>query len=89
MRPKEPNKDQARGKKPLDQSGLTGFDSEPFELDRLKANFLRWLSRSYPTDFRIYAIRPGVSENEIRDFLKGKGIDMFNIYYLIESFRGG
>jgi hypothetical protein len=55
----------------------------------LKANFLRWLSRSYPTDFRIYAIRPGVSENEIRDFLKGKGIDMFNIYYLIESFRGG
>ena len=89
MRIKDLSKCQAEGEKLFGQSGLSDLEAKPLESGRLKDDFLRWLSRSYPTDFRIYASRLGVSENEIRDFLKGKGMDMFNIYYLIKSFRGG
>ena len=73
----------------LDESGLKGLESKPFELDGLKANFLTWLYKSYPRDYQRYAYQPEIRENEIRDFLKSKGIDEVNIYYLIKSLRGG
>ena len=73
----------------LDESGLKGLESKPFELDGLKANFLTWLYKSYPRDYQRYAYQPEIRENEIRDFLKSKGIDEVNIYYLINSLRGG
>jgi hypothetical protein len=68
----------------LDQEGL-GFQS--LESDRLKANFLRWLHKSYPGDYQRYAHRPEIGENEIRDFLKSKGIDTVNIHHLMKSMR--
>jgi hypothetical protein len=73
----------------LDQSGGRGFEWKSFETDRLRANFLRWLHRSYPRDYGRYANRPEIGENEVRDFLRSKGIDQFNVHYLLKSLRGG
>jgi len=81
--------DAAKREKPLDESGLTGLESKSFELDRLKGNFLRWLNKSYPGDYQRYAHRPVIGENEVWDFLKSKGIDKVNIYYLVQSLKGG
>jgi hypothetical protein len=78
-----------RREKDLDQSGLRGLDSKSFELGRLRANFLRWLHRSYPWEYERYADRPEIGENEITDFLRNKGIDQVNIHYLLKSLRGG
>jgi len=89
MRPKEPTKIQAKGEKLLDRSGLEGFESRVPRSNRLKANFLSWLSKSYPGDYQRYANRPEISEDEIRYFLKSKGIDVINIYYQMKSLRGG
>jgi hypothetical protein len=55
----------------------------------LKGNFLRWLYKSYPGDYQRYAGRPVIPEREIWDFLKNKGIDKVNIYYLMKFLRGG
>jgi c-di-GMP-binding flagellar brake protein YcgR len=44
----------AKREKALDQSGLRVLESKSFELDRLRANFLRWLHRSYPWDYGRY-----------------------------------
>jgi hypothetical protein len=79
----------AKREKALDQSGLRVLESKSFELDRLRANFLRWLHRSYPWDYGRYADRPEIGENEVRDFLRIKGIDQFNVHYLLKSLRGG
>ena len=85
-----PLKDElSKREKALDQSGLKDLKSKPFELDRLKANFLRWLHKSYPGDFGRYAVRSKIDDNEIIDFLKSKGIDNVNIYYLLKSLRSG
>lgn len=79
----------AKREKDLDQSGLKGLESKPFELDRLRDNFVRWLYKSYPGDRQRYANRPEIGENEIRDFLRSKGIDNLNIHYLLKSLRRG
>ena len=89
MRPKEPTKDQAKGKKLLDQSDIEMLEPIRPRSDRLRENFLSWLSQSHPGDFQRYGDRPEISENEIKDFLKSKGIDKLNIYYLIKALRGG
>jgi hypothetical protein len=73
----------------LHESSAKGFESKPLELYGLKANFLRWLHKSYPSDYSRYAHRPEIGENEIRDFLKNKGFDKLNVYYLIKALRGG
>ncbi len=89
MRIKESTQSQANAEKLLDQTSLNGLGSIPLEADRLKANFLRWLSKSHPGDYQRYANRPEIPENEIRDFLKSKGTDMLNVHYLIRFLRGG
>jgi hypothetical protein len=81
--------EQAKGEKSLKQSGPRGLESKVFELGGLKANFLTWLQKSYPGDYQRYTHQPKISENEIRDFLKSKGIDQVNIYYLMKCLRGG
>jgi len=73
----------------LDQSGGRGFEWKSFEMDRLRASFLRWLHRSYPRDYGRYANRAEIGENEVRDFLRSKGIDQINVHYLLKSLRGG
>jgi hypothetical protein len=80
--------DQARRDKSPDQFGLEGLESKRLELDRLKITFLRWLHKSYPGDYHRYEHKPKISENDTRDFLKSKGIDSLNIYYLMRSLRG-
>lgn len=84
-----PQGDRAKPEKSLDQSILEAVESQPFELDKLKVNFLSWLSQSYPVDYQRYAHRPEIGMNEILDFLKSKGVDNLNIYYLMKSLRGG
>ena len=79
--------ERAKREKPPDQSGLEGLESKSFELDRLKANFLTWLYKSYPGDYQRYTRQPKIGKNEIRDFLKSKGIDNLNIHYLMKSLR--
>jgi hypothetical protein len=74
-------------KEVLDKSDRESLGLQPLELDRLKANFLRWLHKSYPGDYQRYSHRPEIGENEIRDFLKSKGIDTVNIHYLMKSLR--
>jgi hypothetical protein len=76
-------------KKAPGESTLTGLKSKPLESDRLRGNFLRWLHQSYPGDYQRYTHRPVIGENEIWDFLKRKGIDKVNIYYLMKSLKGG
>ena len=71
--------------KDLDRSSLRRLQSKPFELDRLRHNFLTWLHKSYPWDYEKYAVRPEIGTNEVRDFLRSKGIDQFNIHYLLKS----
>jgi len=73
----------------LEEPGLNGLELKPFELDGLTTNFLGWVYKSYPGDYQRYAHQPEIRENEIRDFLKSKGIDSINIHYLIKSLRGG
>ena len=73
----------------LDPYGLRALECRSFEMDRLRANFLRWLHRSYPWDYDRYADRLDIGENEVRDFLRSKGIDRFNVHYLLKSLRGG
>ena len=73
----------------LHKSSAKDFESKPLEWYGLKANFLRWLHKSYRSDYPRYVHRPEIGENEIRDFLKSKGIDKLNIYYLIKALRGG
>ena len=73
----------------LEESDLTELESKPFVSERLKGNFLRWLYKSYPGDYERYAHRPVIPEHEISDFLKNKGIDKVNIYYLMKSLGGG
>ena len=77
----------AEREKALDQSTLEGLEPKPFELDRLRANFLRWFHKSYPEDYQRYARQSKISENEIRDFMKSKGLDNLSIYYLMKSLR--
>ncbi len=84
-----PKGDQAKGEEFLEESGLKGLALKPFELDGLTTNFLGWLYKSYPRDYKRYAHQPEIRENEIKDFLKSKGIDTVNIHYLIKSLRGG
>jgi hypothetical protein len=79
----------ANREKALRESNQKGMESKPFELDRLRDNFLRWLHQSYPGDYQRYAHRPVIVESEIWDFLKNKGIDKVNIYYLMKSLKGG
>ncbi len=79
--------DQAKRDKSPGQSGLEGLESKPLELDRVKINFLRWLHKSYPGDYQRYGRQPKIGENDIRDFLKSKGIDRLNIYYLMRTLR--
>ncbi len=81
--------EQGKPEEALDKPGLKGLESIPLELDGLKTNFLSWLHKSYPRDYQRYAYEPEIRENEIRDFLKSKGIDEVNIYYLIKSLGGG
>lgn len=80
---------EGRQDKVLDKSPVKGFESKPLQLYGLKVNFLRWLHKSYPSDYPRYAHRSEIGENEIRDFLKSKGVDKLNIYYLIKALRGG
>jgi hypothetical protein len=79
--------DQAKQKTALAEFDLTGLESNSFTLDKLRGNFLKWLHKSYPVDYQRYAHRPIIGENDIYDFLKSKGIDKVNIYYLIKSLR--
>jgi hypothetical protein len=72
-------------RKDPDQSSMKRLPSKSFELDRLRVNFLRWLHKSYPWDYQRYANRPEIGENEARDFLRSKGIDRFNVHYLLKS----
>lgn len=72
-----------------EESDLAGVDSKPLVSEKLKGNFLRWLYKSYPGDYQRYAHRPAIPEREVWDFLKSKGIDKVNIYYLMKSLRGG
>jgi hypothetical protein len=71
--------------KDLDQSSLGKLQSKSFESDRLRRNFLTWLHKSYPWDYERYAVRPEIGTNEVRDFLRSKGIDQVNIHYLLKS----
>jgi hypothetical protein len=71
--------------KDLDQSSLRRLQSKSFEWDRLRRNFLMWLHKSYPWDYERYAVRPEIGANEVRDFLRSKGIDQVNIHYLLKS----
>ena len=80
--------DAIKREKALDEFDLTDLESKSFELDRLRGNFLKWLYKSYPGDYQRYAHRPVIGENEIWDFLRSKGIDRVNIYYLLKSLRG-
>jgi hypothetical protein len=73
----------------FDQSSLRRLQSKFFESDRLRLNFLKWLHRSYPWDYARYADRLKIGGNEVRDFLKSKGIDQYNVHYLLKSLRGG
>jgi hypothetical protein len=75
----------AEREKALGQSGLEGLELKPFELEPLRVNFLRWLHKSYPGDYQRYARQSKVGENEIRDFMKSKGIDNLSIHYLMKS----
>jgi hypothetical protein len=75
----------AKRNRALSQPGLEGLNLESFESDRLRANFLGWLHKSYPVDYQRYAHQSRMSENEIRAFLKRKGIDDLNIHYLMKS----
>jgi hypothetical protein len=68
-----------------DYSSLGGLQSKSFEVDRLRLNFLTWLHKSYPWDYERYALRPEIGPNEVRDFLRSKGIDQVNIHYLLKS----
>ena len=77
-----------RGKDP-DQSSMKRLQSKSFELNRLRVNFLRWLNKSYPWDYERYANRPEIGKNEVRDFLRSKGIDRVNIHYLLKSLGAG
>ena len=79
----------AKQEKVLDQSGIRDLESKPFGLDRLRTNFLKWLRRSYPRDYEKYADRPEIGEDEVKDFLRSKGIDRFDVHYLLQSLRGG
>ncbi|MFQ6078522.1 MAG: PilZ domain-containing protein [Thermodesulfobacteriota bacterium] len=79
--------EQGKPKETLDKLDREGLGLQSLESDRLKANFLRWLHKSYPGDYKRYAHRPEIGENEIRDFLKNKGIDTVNIHYLMKSMR--
>jgi hypothetical protein len=69
----------------FDQSSLRRLQSKSFESDRLRRNFLTWLHKSYPWDYERYAVRPEIGTNEVRDFLRSKGIDQINIHYLLKS----
>jgi hypothetical protein len=40
-------------------------------------------------DYERYAHRPEIRENDIRDFLKSKGVDQVDIHYLLNSLRVG
>lgn len=75
--------------KDLDQSSLRRLQSKSFELDRLRHNFLTLLHKSYPWDYERYAVRPEIGTNEVRDFLRSKGIDQYNVHYLLKSLRCG
>lgn len=77
-----------RGKDP-DYSNLGLLQSKSFESDRLKLNFLRWLHKSYPLDYERYAVRPEIGTNDVRVFLRSKGIDQVNIHYLLKSLGAG
>jgi hypothetical protein len=79
--------DQAKREQSPGQSGLEGLESKCLELDRVRVNFLRWLHKSYPGDYQRYERQPRIGENDIRDFLKSKGIDRINIYYLMRSLK--
>jgi hypothetical protein len=79
----------AKQEKVLDQSWIRGLESKSFDTDRLRSNFLRWLRRSYPRDYERYADRPEIGEDEVRGFLKSKGIDWFDVQYMLKSLRGG
>ena len=80
--------DQAKRDKSPVISGFEDLEPKPLELDRVRINFLRWLHKSYPGDYQRYGRQPKIGENDIRDFLKSKGIDSLNIYYLMRSLRG-
>jgi hypothetical protein len=80
---------EANRQKSLDQSAVAGFVPRSFESGRLKGKFLGWLRQSYPGDYERYAHRNVIGEREIWDFLKSKGIDKVNIYYLMKSLKGG
>ena len=73
----------------FDQSSLRRVQSKSFESDRLRLNFLKWLHRSYPWDYARYVDRLEIGGNEVRDFLRSKGIDQYNVHYLLQSLRGG
>ena len=73
----------------FDESSLRRLQSKSFESDRLRLNFLKWLHRSYPWDYARYAYRLDIGGNEVRDFLRSKGIDQYNVHYLLKSLRGG
>jgi hypothetical protein len=68
-----------------DYSSFGWLQSKSFEVDRLRLNFLTWLHKSYPWDYERYAVRPEIGTNEVRDFLRSKGIDQVNIHYLLKS----
>lgn len=79
----------ANWEKARDESKSQGLESKPLQLDRLRGNFLRWVHHSYPGDYQRYAHRPVIGESEVWDFLRSKGIDKINIYYLMKSLKGG
>jgi len=79
----------SRREKSVDRSFTEALESRPYDLNRLTGNFLKWLSRSYPGDYRRYAGRTEIGVHEIQTFLKSKGIDTLNIYYLVKAFKGG
>ncbi|NIS63407.1 MAG: hypothetical protein GTO13_22780, partial [Proteobacteria bacterium] len=79
--------EQGKGEESLDKSDPGGVELQSIVLDRLRTNFLSWLYKSHPADYQRYARRPQIGENEIRDFLKNKGIDTVNIHYLMKSMR--
>jgi hypothetical protein len=80
--------ERGKRKEALDKSDRESLGLQSLELDRLKANFLRWLYKSYPGDYQRYAHRPEIGEDEIKDFLKSKGIDTVNMHYLDEVIEG-
>jgi hypothetical protein len=80
---------EANRQKVLDESAVAGSVPKPFESGGLKGSFLGWLRQSYPGDLERYAHRNVIGEREIWDFLKSKGIDKVNIYYLMKSLKGG